>query len=289
MLHPEMWILCGIDLGPYDLDFSSLGNPLTAPQLQNKHWLAWNRAAVGMKWSPCQAVRSMHFAEEVVRGDRHDGQNVFGWTYVHWNLPGQDDYDPALPWISKAKALPDDVVQLAADLFTFVDDCRPTGSTSKEAWLAGRRTDSVINWLGCQDAPRKRRDTRTDPGAWARALIRAEGGAYALVSDDKWQKFKSQMFELNGMLVNAPESLPRKRLEQIRGFLNCVVQTCRPMIPCLNGLHMTIDGWRIGRDDEGWRLPPSADAAHVSADPSGKDEEVIPLLTPDLVSSVPRL
>jgi hypothetical protein len=27
------------------------------------------------------------------------------------------------------------------------------------------------------------------------------------------------------------------------------------MVPYLNGLHMTIDGWRAGRDSEGWKLP----------------------------------
>jgi len=289
MLYPELRILCGIDLGPYDLDFSSLGNPFTAPQLRNKRWLAWNRAAMGMKWSPYQAVRSMHFAEEVIRGNRHDETNVFGWTYVRCNLPGQDDYDPSLPWISKVKALPNGTIQVAADLFTFVDDCRPTGSTSKEAWLAGRRTASIVNWLGCQDAPRKRRDSRTDPGAWAGTLIRTEGGIYALVSDDKWQKFKSQIFEIDGMLVDSPNSLPRKRLEQIRGFLNYVVQTYRPMIPYLNGLHMTIDGWREGRDEEGWRLPPSADATYASADTEGRSNDVTQVVIPDRVSSVPRL
>ena len=51
-----------------------------------------------------------------------------------------------------------------------------------------------------------------------------------------------------------PDALPRKRLEQIRGFLGYVTQTYRAMIPYLNGLHMAIDGWRDNRDDLGWKI-----------------------------------
>jgi len=260
MLHPNLRTLCGIDLGPYDLDFSSLGLSLKAT---SEALLAWNRAAMGMKWSPYQAVRSMHYAEEVIRGDRHDPKNVFRWDEVRCNLPGQDDYDPSLPWVSKVKVLPNGDRQVAADLFTFVDDLRPTGNSNAEAWKAGRRSASVVNWLGCQDAPRKRRDSSTSPGAWAGSLIRTTGGVFALVSEEKWAKFKTQVEELGAMLDLDHTKLSRKRLEQIRGFMGYVVQTYRFMIPYLNGLHMTIDGWREGRDEEGWKLPPRPKAPTI--------------------------
>ena len=77
------------------------------------------------------------------------------------------------------------------------------------------------------------------------------GGVFALVSDDKWAKAKAQIAELDEMLDSRPDSLPRKRLEQIRGFLNYITQTYKPLIPYLNGLHMAIDGWRDNRDDLG--------------------------------------
>ena len=48
-------------------------------------------AAMGLHSSPYQAVKSMHFAEEVIRGDPMDTTNVIHWDKVRLNLPGQDD------------------------------------------------------------------------------------------------------------------------------------------------------------------------------------------------------
>lgn len=243
---------------------------------------------MGLTWSPYQAVKSLHFAEEVIRGDRNDPNNVFKWDRVRMNCPGQADYDCTQPWVSKVKDAMEGLTQVAADLYTFVDDLRPTGSSNAEAWLAGRRAASVLNWLGIQDAPRKRRDSRQDPGAWAGCVLRTEDGVQALVSDDKWTKMRAQIAELEQLLEVAPDAIPRKRLEQIRGFMNYVAQTYRYLIPYLNGLHMTIDGWRLGRDDEGYRLPVrevenlKAEAAKLR----GYDSNPTP---PSTVVGMPRL
>ena len=61
--------------------------------------------------------------------------------------------------------------------------------------------------------------------------------------------------DLEHMLAETPDNLPRKESERIRGFLNYVCQTYKPLLPYLNGLHMTIDGFRGNRDEEGWKLP----------------------------------
>ena len=79
----------------------------------------------------------MHFTEEEIRGDPADPSNVFRWDKVRLNLPGQADYDHSLPWVSKVRILDDGTAVMAADLHTFMDDCRPCGSTKKEAWQAG--------------------------------------------------------------------------------------------------------------------------------------------------------
>ena len=129
MLHPTLRVLCGVDLSNHNIDLKDLDVPIEATEVRK--WLAWNRIAMGLKWSPYQAVKSMHFAEEVIRGDRHDPANVFRWDYVRMNLPGQADYDPSLPWVSKVKDLEDGETVIAADLFTFVDDLRPTGTSGK--------------------------------------------------------------------------------------------------------------------------------------------------------------
>jgi hypothetical protein len=123
-----------------------------------------------------------------------------------------------------------------------MDDFRPTGPTKVEAWLAGRRTASILNHLGIQDAPRKRRDSSRAPGAWAGAVIRMDGnGVHLLVSQEKWDRAKAQLKEIEEMIRTGPGKMSRKRLEEIRGFLVYVTRTYIGMAPYLIRLHMTID------------------------------------------------
>jgi hypothetical protein len=153
MLHPTMRKLCGVDVTPYDLDLEGLDFD---PHLVQR-WLSWCRCAMGLKSSPYQAVRFMHFAEEIIRGDPAALDNIFRWDRVRLNLPGQAEYDPSLPWVSKVKE--EDNLSgsiLAADLFTFVDDLRPTGSNKKESWQAGQQAASILN---LSRYPRRRKET----------------------------------------------------------------------------------------------------------------------------------
>jgi hypothetical protein len=57
--------------------------------------------------------------------------------------------------------------------------------------------------------------------------------------------------EVKAMLEKDPTALDRKRLEQIRGFLQYVAQTYTSMTSYMIGFHMTIDSWRKSRDKEG--------------------------------------
>ncbi|CAB9525841.1 unknown protein [Seminavis robusta] len=247
MMHPSLRPYCGVDLTPYDLDLSEVG-----PQPSSKHVVvSWNRIAMGLTWSPYQAVLSMHFAEEVMRGDRTDKSNVFTWDKVRLNLPGMASYTPHLPWVSKVRG---DKDKVAADVFTFVDDLRPCGADAKESWSAGRKAASTINWLGCQDAPRKRRDSRPDPGAWAGCVLRTLKGVFTLVSDEKWEKLKWHLSNTEAMIVADPDRLESSELQRVRGFLNYVAQTYKALVPFITGFHLTIDGWRPNRDLRGWRL-----------------------------------
>jgi hypothetical protein len=54
------------------------------------------------------------------------------------------------------------------------------------------------------------------------------------------------------MLETHPQALPRKRLEQIRGYLVHVAQTYSTFSSYLIGLHMTINFWRPNQDQDGW-------------------------------------
>jgi len=114
VLHEELRSLSGVDLTCF---FPSAdGSPV---------WETWQRAAMGLKSSPYQCTQAMGITEEVIRGVRKDPKNIFRWDYVRLNLPGSGGYDPSLPWVSKVR---EEDGRIAADLFTFVDDLRPTGS-----------------------------------------------------------------------------------------------------------------------------------------------------------------
>jgi hypothetical protein len=128
----------------------------------------------------------------------------------------------------------------AADLFTLVDDLRPCGPTKAEAWQAARRAASILNWLGIQDAAQKRRDTSQEPGTWTGAVIKTDGeNVWLLTSQEKLDKAKKLMKEMEELIQVNPTAMPRKRMEEICGFLNYVFQTYSTMVPHLIGFHMT--------------------------------------------------
>jgi hypothetical protein len=235
ILHKDLRSVSGVDLTCFSP--SEDGKPL---------WETWQRAAMSLKSSPYQATQAMGSAEEVIRGDRSNPDNCFRWDRVRLNLLGQRNYQSNVSWVSKVR---DCDGRVAADLIVFVDDLRPTGSSKKEAWQAGRRAANVLGHLGIQDASRKRRDSSQSPGAWAGAVIRTgPDGVFVLTSQEKWDKAKALLGEVIEMLDADPEKLCQKRLEQIRGFLMYVTRTYVGMAPYMTGFHMTIDSWRRGRD-----------------------------------------
>ena len=242
VLHSDLRALCGVDLTKY-------GG--TVKDFETVAWEVWQRAAMGLKPSPYQAVQGMMVAEELIKGDPKDPYNPFKWDAVRLNLPGSKIYNSSLPWVSKIR-LGDN--NIACDLVIFVDDLRVTGPTEYECWQAAQRAAQVINHLGLQDAPRKRRGASQAPGPWTGSILRTDlAGVFLMVAQDKWDKAKSQVEEVITMIHTDPNRLDRKRLEQVRGFLQYVTQTYSGMTPYIIGFHLTIDGWRDNRTKDGWR------------------------------------
>jgi hypothetical protein len=109
---------------------------------------------------------------------------------------------------------------------------------------------------------------------------------FVLSDEEKWNKAKGLLQEVLDLIAGDPTLLPRKRLQQVRGFLIYVTRTYPRMIPHLIGLHMTIDGWRPNRDLEGWRLSTgdlrlrAAEAAMLGEDIMTPEDEDVPLVVP---------
>jgi hypothetical protein len=79
--------LCGVDL-------TKCG--ATVKEFETVVWEVWQRAAVGLKPLPCQAVQVVMAVEELIEGDPGDSGNPFKWDVVHMNLPSSKSYELTL-------------------------------------------------------------------------------------------------------------------------------------------------------------------------------------------------
>jgi hypothetical protein len=119
----------------------------------------------------------------------------------------------------------------------------------------------------------------------------AEAGARILVSKKKRAKAKRILATLHGLVMDS-EWLDYNLLEIIRVLLVYVARTYRSLTPFLMGTHMSIDGWRTGRDEEGWRLREAEVNASRDSEDEGDPEEppgLVNLQPPGRVKTVPRL
>jgi hypothetical protein len=201
-----------------------------------------------------------------------------------------EDYDPSLYWVSKIR----EEGRVAVYLFIYMDDLRPMGPAAEECWRTARKGAATCNHLGIKDAPRKRRAASKMPPPWPGSMIytdNEEAGLRVLVARKKWCKAKHLLANLDALLKES-EMVDHKVLERNRGFLVYVARTYKPTAPFLLGFHLTIDSWRPGLDEEGWRLRQAeVEASLESYDESDTEEghggeERAP---PRLVLAVPRL
>ncbi|KAL7579611.1 hypothetical protein ACA910_007976 [Epithemia clementina (nom. ined.)] len=125
-LHPELRKYAGIDLIGL---FSEEIQESETQQNRKVIWEAWNRCAMGLTTSPYQATQSAQRVKRLALGDRTDPNNVFSWDRVRLNLPGDQSYDPSLPWVSRVRKSG----ELAADVHPYADDLRETAPTESEA------------------------------------------------------------------------------------------------------------------------------------------------------------
>jgi hypothetical protein len=245
VLHETMQQYCGLDLTlfyPPEADTN-------AGRDNSRVWERWTRLAMGLRNSPYNAVQAMLMAEEMILGDRHSPENVFRWESVRLNLPGDNLYDPSKSWVCKVRA----EGMVAADVFIYVDDIRSSAPTQEEAWIASQRTSSVLGFLGLQDAARKRRDPGQETGAWTGSVVWTSAGEIVVMTtQEKWDKTRKCLEWIAVNMDNA-QGLDGRTMKSYRGFLVYVARTYGSLVPYLKGIHATIDSWRPGRDEDGWK------------------------------------
>ena len=218
-------------------------------------WLRWVRMAMGFVSSPFVACRQFSWAMEVIRGDRHCSTNPFHWSHVRLNLPGMSTYDSSLPRVFKWNPV---TRSIAADACTYVDDTRTVGPSRAAVRAVTHRIESMMGYLGLQDATRKRRPEARRPGEWTGSITVASPGVglFVTVSQKKWDKAKGH---LQWVLqhFSSPHDRPSislKELEQRVGFLVHLAMAYPLMLPFLKGFYLSMNSWRPFRRDSGWKM-----------------------------------
>ena len=137
-----------------------------------------------------------------------------------------------------------------------MDDMRVTGYSVEACWQAGRQLASRLQFLGIQDAARKKRPPSLDAQAWAGCITKTSSvEVEKTISQDKWDKGKDYMklIKYSAGSEDSPKLINHKLLQRARGFYNHLGMTIDFLPPTLKGFHNAIDSWRDGRDTDDFR------------------------------------
>jgi hypothetical protein len=193
---------------------------------------------MGLRDSPYRSLQWHAHPKLEVYGDWRVQSNPFHWDQVVFNLAGSKGYRADLPWIMKICW----DGELAAEVFVYVDNGRPTGPTKYLTWQGGRTYGAGCTRRGTQDASQKRTSPSQTPGPWAGTVTHTDGGRVCgMVSQEKWDKTKRLIAKMEEMV--ARDYLSLARLLQVMGFLMYMVQTYPWINPYMKGLHLTINSW----------------------------------------------
>ena len=247
-LHTSLRSFSGVDLTQFK---DRLGSVLPSELRSNNRLSgAWTRLWFGMKNSPELSVTYYYLAEEFIRGNHQDLTNPLRWDEIRLNLIGNKDYNPTFPKVYKWDKY---ARRIAGELIAYIDDLRSIGYSLEQAWLIARRVGSYLQYLGIQDAARKR---RVDEGPWAGGMFStSDNRVTKTVTKAKWLKAKTLIQGLVDDLKQEPEAmLSYKRLERIRGFLCHLAMVYDPIFPYLKGFHLTLAAHLPNRNSEGWKI-----------------------------------
>mmetsp|Transcript_1680 Transcript_1680/g.2403 ORF Transcript_1680/g.2403 Transcript_1680/m.2403 type:complete len:297 (-) Transcript_1680:2566-3456(-) len=194
-----------------------------------------------------------YLAEEFVRGDPANSTNPLRWDLVVLNLIGNANYNPTLPnvfkWDNTTKCF-------AGEIKACIDDLRAVGRSWEHAWSIVHSIASRLQYLGIQDAPRKR---RADQGPWTGSVYLATKDLVGLtVMQEKWDKARSYINQISSLVdsksLDKNQKPDYKLLESIYGFLCHLGMTYSIIFPYLKGFHLVLSQHLPKQTDEGWKL-----------------------------------
>ena len=124
----------------------------------------------------------------MLKGDWKDVMNPTHWTEVMINsCPGMGTYNQAIPRLYKWNPV---VNAIACDYKTFMDNLRLMDTTRKIVHSATHREETMMTYLGLQDAVWKWRAISQQPDEWTGSItISLEViGLFVTVSQSKWDR-----------------------------------------------------------------------------------------------------
>lgn len=255
-LHQSIQASSGIDLSPFQKELG-LGDG------NKKVWYRWTRNWMGARLSPYSSVQFCSLVEEFVGGNNVDPDNALRWDFIVLNLPGSQNYDPSKPRVYKWDAT---MGCISGDVVIFVDDVRASAKTVELTWKISRQVCSRCQYLGVQDATRKRKPPTRTPGAWAGSVFATtEDTVTRTVTIEKWEKAKNIIDTLNKKIADGGDlaTLGYKEMEVSRFFLCHLSMTYEVIVPFLKGFHLCLSIHQDKRDDDGWKLTDKAWQAYL--------------------------
>ena len=143
---------------------------------------------------------------------------------------------------------------MAEDLFSYIDDHRPTAPSVWECWCALRKICCSLIRHELQDAGRKKNGRSQSPGEVAATMVETvDGKVVLLVSQKKWDRSEFIVKRIQDELL-LKGCLDFKQLERDRCFLIYLTRTYKSMYLYFKGIYQTLDSWKEGRDEDGWKL-----------------------------------
>jgi hypothetical protein len=140
----------------------------------------------------------------------------------------------------------------ACDDITFMDDDRAMGATEALTQAGVRQVVAGIQYMGCQEAARKRRKVSQRNGAWAGNVLYTDLGMdRRVLAQKKWDKAKEGLQWFKGF-VRLKKPFPYKPFLSWTGYLIHIALTYNFLRPYMKGVYLTANAWRQGRDAEGW-------------------------------------
>ena len=239
----------GMDITPFIKEIKT-SFPGTKLPDGDRVFVTNTRCWMGLRPSPEWSCRFYYLAEEFVRGDERSQKNPLFWDKLILNLIGSPDYNPSMPNVFKWNSI---AQRIGGDIKAYVDDLRALGWSLEHAWRIARWVASRLQYLGIQDAARKR---RIDNGPWAGCVyVTTPTKVQRTVTKDKWNKGRNYILELNELIYDQKlKKLSFNYLERVRGFLCHLAMTFDVIFPFLKGFHLTLCSYLPKRSGEGWKI-----------------------------------